>query len=82
MYSQTFLAHLDSVAAECNYADCMEKYLTYPPKGLLPLPNTSNDPDCDVQDEIFNAAVTLNPAFDVYHIFNMVRGVKVVFRTS
>ena len=82
MYSQTFLAHLDSVAAECNYADYMEKYLTYPPKGLLPLPNTSNDPDCDVQDEIFNAAVTLNPAFDVYHIFNMVRGVKVVFRTS
>jgi len=76
VYSQTFLAHLDSVAAKCNYADYMEKYVTYPPRGRLPLPGTSTeaDPDCDVWDEIFDAALILNPAFNIYQIFDMVRG--------
>ena len=73
MYSQTFLAHLDAVAAKCNYADYMEKYVTYPPRGPLPLPGTSTqaDPDCDVWDEISNAALIVNPAFDIYRIFDM-----------
>jgi carboxypeptidase D len=76
VYSQTFLAHLDSVAAKCNYADYMEKYVTYPPRGLLPLPGTSTeaDPHCDVWSEIFEAALIVNPAFNIYHIFDMVRG--------
>jgi len=53
----------------------MEKYVTYPPRGLLPLPGTSTeaDPDCDVWDEIFEAALIVNPAFNMYHIFDMVR---------
>jgi carboxypeptidase D len=79
VYSQTFLAHLDSVAAKCNYADYMEKYVTYPPRGLLPLPgragtSTEADPDCEVWGEIFDAALIVNPAFNIYHIFDMVRG--------
>ena len=59
LYSQTFLAQLDSLAAKCNYADYMEKHVTYPPQGLLPLPGTSTeaDPDCDVWSEIFDAAL-------------------------
>ena len=76
VYSQTFLAHLDHVAAACNYADYMERYVTYPPGGLLPLPGTSTeaDPGCDVWGEIFDAALIVNPAFNVYRIFDMVRG--------
>ena len=78
MYSQTFLAHLDSVAAKCDYADYMEKYVTYPPRGLLPLPvpvtPTEADLECDVWDKILDAALILNPAFNIYHIFDMVRG--------
>jgi carboxypeptidase D len=52
----------------------MEKYLRYPPKGLLPLPGAlpNGDPDCDIWDEILTAALLLNPAFDVYHIFDTV----------
>ena len=74
--SQTFLAHLDSVAAKCNFVDYMEKYVTYPPRGLLPLP-TSTEPDLNcagVWDEIFDAALIVNPGFNIYHIFDMVRG--------
>jgi len=72
--SQTFLKHLDSVAKACNYSDYMKKYVTYPPRGLLPLPGKSTvfDPGCDVWDEIFNAVLLVNPAFDVYRIFDMV----------
>jgi carboxypeptidase D len=53
----------------------MEKYVTYPPRGLLPLPgkSTGADPDCDVWVEIFEAALIVNPAFNMYHIFDMVR---------
>jgi carboxypeptidase D len=65
---------LDSVAAVCNYSDYLEKNVKYPPRGLLPLPgnSTENDPGCDLWDEIVNAALMLNPAFDVYHIFDTV----------
>lgn len=52
----------------------MEKYVTYPPQGLLPLPGTSTegDGDCDVWDEILSAALLVNPAFNIYHIFDTV----------
>jgi len=72
MCSQTFLAHLDSVAAQCGYTDYMSKHVTYPPKGLLPLPGKSifADKGCDVWDMIFDAAVLVNPAFNVYRIFD------------
>jgi len=72
MCSQTFLAHLDSVAAQCGYTDYMSKHVTYPPKGLLPLPGKSifGDKGCDVWDMIFDAALLVNPAFNVYRIFD------------
>ena len=59
----------------------MQTHVTYPPRGLLRLPGTSTeyDPGCDVWDEIFDAAVIVNPAFNKYHIFDMVRGVIMLF---
>jgi carboxypeptidase D len=73
MYSQTFLAQMDSLAEQCNYADYMAKYVTYPPRGLLPLPGTNVEFDegCDVWDMIFNASLIVNPAFNPYRIFDM-----------
>ncbi|KAH9963269.1 Alpha/Beta hydrolase protein [Russula dissimulans] len=71
-FNETFLQHLDDVADQCNYSDYMEKYVTYPPRGLLPLPGKSTEFDegCDVWDEIFNAALIVNPAFNIYRIFD------------
>lgn len=65
---------MDSLAEQCNYADYMAKYVTYPPTGLLPLPGTSVEFDegCDVWDMIFNASVIVNPAFNPYRIFDVV----------
>lgn len=71
--NQTFLAQMDSLAEQCNYADYMAKYVTYPPRGLLPLPGTNVEFDegCDVWDMIFNASLIVNPAFNPYRIFDM-----------
>ncbi|KII83375.1 hypothetical protein PLICRDRAFT_119436 [Plicaturopsis crispa FD-325 SS-3] len=71
-FNQTFLAELDSKAASCNYADYFDKHVTYPPTGLLPLPGTSTEADrgCDLWDEIFNAALIVNPAFNIYRVFD------------
>lgn len=52
----------------------MDKYLTYPPpSGPFPLPGSSVEFDtgCDVWGDIVAAAITLNPAFSYYRIFDM-----------
>jgi carboxypeptidase D len=69
------LTSLIATAQQCGYTGYMDKYVTYPPKGLLPLPgkSTENDKGCDVWDTIFNAALEVNPAFNMYRIFDVVR---------
>ncbi|KAF4574381.1 hypothetical protein EYR36_005715 [Pleurotus pulmonarius] len=71
-FNQSFLAQLDAQAERCNYANYMAEHVTYPPKGLLPLPgrSTSADRGCDVWDTIFDAALRVNPAFNIYRIFD------------
>lgn len=66
------MAQLDKVAATCGYTGYIEKFATYPPKGLLPLPGKSTEADrgCDVWDMIFDAALLVNPAFNIYRIFD------------
>ena len=72
--SQTFLKYLDKQNKKCKYAGYLKKHLKYPPKGLLPFPKMSDEAyrECDLWTEIFNAAVLINPAFNVYRIFDMV----------
>ncbi|KAG6811952.1 hypothetical protein H0H92_005116 [Tricholoma furcatifolium] len=70
--NQTFMTQLDKLAERCNYTGYFDKYVTYPPNGLLPLPGTSvfADPGCDLWDLIFEAALSVNPAFNIYRIFD------------
>jgi carboxypeptidase D len=73
--SQSFLAQIDQIADKCNYNSYLKKYLTYPPPPApfaFPGTSTEADPGCDVYSEIIGAALILNPAFDVYRIFDMV----------
>ncbi|KAG6910181.1 hypothetical protein DXG01_012630 [Tephrocybe rancida] len=71
-FNQTFLDQLDHLNKKCNYANYTKKYLKYPPKGKLPLPgkSTSADDGCDLWDLIFEEALRLNPAFNIYRIFD------------
>ncbi|KAF8833005.1 alpha/beta-hydrolase, partial [Paxillus ammoniavirescens] len=70
-FNQTFLKYLDEKAARCNYTDYVSTYVTYPPKGLLPLPGGFADitAECDVWEDIFSAALLINPAFNMYRIW-------------
>jgi len=72
--SQTFLKHLDKKNKECKYAGYLDKHLKYPPTGLLPLPGQSvgADPGCDLWTEVYEAALLVNPAFNIYRIFDVV----------
>ncbi|KAF9652110.1 alpha/beta-hydrolase [Thelephora ganbajun] len=71
--NQTFLSYLDQKNKECKYAGYLAEHLKYPPQGLLPLPGKSveADPGCDLWTDIFNAALLVNPAFNVYRIFDV-----------
>lgn len=80
--SQSFLAQIDQIADKCNYNSYLKKYLTYPPPPApFALPGTSIkvDPGCDVYDEILGAALLLNPAFNIYRIFDMVYYLLLVY---
>ncbi|KAF8876000.1 alpha/beta-hydrolase [Infundibulicybe gibba] len=71
-FNQSFMAHLDKTAAACGYTGYVAKHVTFPPKGIFPLPGKSveADPGCDLWDEIFDAAFLINPAFNIYRIFD------------
>jgi carboxypeptidase D len=68
------MAELDQKAVSCNYTGYVDKFVTYPPNGLFPLPGDSTEAaeGCDLWDEIFNAALIVNPAFNIYRIFDTV----------
>ena len=71
-FSETFMNQLEATAKKCGYTDYMSTYVTYPPKGCLPLPGNTFDIDfsCDVWSSIFNASLIINPAFNIYRIFD------------
>ena len=65
---------LDEKNKKCGYDGYVDKYVKYPPQGLLPLPGKSvnYDPDCDVWLDILEAALLVNPAFNPYRISSTV----------
>ncbi|KAG2090020.1 Alpha/Beta hydrolase protein [Suillus discolor] len=71
-FNQTYMDYLNEKAATCNYTGYMDQYVTYPPTGPLPLPGDSIEfaEGCDVWDDIFYNALIINPAFDVYRIWD------------
>ncbi|KAL5512219.1 hypothetical protein ACEPAG_3504 [Sanghuangporus baumii] len=71
-FNQSFMAHLESQAASCGFTNYFSEFVTFPPRGVLPLPGGSPQTagGCDLWDEIFDAALAINPAFDIYRIFD------------
>lgn len=65
----SFMAAAQERADSCGYTDYINTYLTFPPPGPLPLPKNSSL-DCDLFDDVFSAALAVNPCFNVYHILD------------
>ena len=67
--NETFTTAIHERSAACGYTDYINKYLTFPPPGPFPTPTNSSD-DCDIFDDVFAAALEVNPCFNIYHILD------------
>ncbi|KAJ7188600.1 alpha/beta-hydrolase [Mycena filopes] len=72
-FNSSFYAELQTISDNCGYTDYLDKFVTYPPAGLLPLPVGTNGtftatPACRIHSPIQRAVGVLNPVFDVYRI--------------
>lgn len=70
-FNESFLAELQSLHQSCGYADCIEKYMTFPPPGVQPAIGPNITSKCDIFDLIDFAAFDPNPCFNVYEVTNM-----------
>lgn len=62
------MQHLTEADLKCGYTKYLNEALTYPPKKPFPTaPNPQSD-ECDVWDQIYDAAFYINPCFNIYHI--------------
>lgn len=69
--NETFTAALQDRVDKCGFTDYINKYYTFPPpEGPFPvLPEVSEDnPNCDIFDDVYYAALLANPCFNIYHI--------------
>ncbi|KAF2170238.1 hypothetical protein M409DRAFT_19840 [Zasmidium cellare ATCC 36951] len=68
--NKTVLDHLHARHEACGYAAFMEKALTYPPTGPLPTPPNvdQRDRSCSLWNQIYSAALLVNPCWDEYQV--------------
>ncbi|KAI1342502.1 carboxypeptidase [Xylariaceae sp. FL0016] len=64
--NESTMASVNQKAEDCGYFAWMEEALTFPPAGKFTSPNNSRD--CDVWDDVVEAAIYVNPCFNVYHL--------------
>ncbi|KAF3765334.1 alpha/beta-hydrolase [Cryphonectria parasitica EP155] len=71
--NDSFVEAINERAEACGYNAFMDLALTFPPAGKFPTPTslgTGNFSgyECDVLDDIYLAALYVNPCFNFYHI--------------
>ncbi|RDB24738.1 hypothetical protein Hypma_007941 [Hypsizygus marmoreus] len=72
-FNSSFWSTLQGISDSCGYTDYLDKFVTYPPAGQLPLPIATNGtfsviPSCRIHSPIQRAINVLNPAFNVYRV--------------
>lgn len=70
--NESFIAQVAALDESCGYADYRSKYFTYPTTGIQPVDfydyNTAKGEACDIWDLVYEAASSVNPCFNIYHI--------------
>lgn len=70
--NDTYMEELEERNAYCNYTSYFEEYYKFPPPpGPWPVledPYSNPNLTCDLFDDILQAAILVNPCFDLYHI--------------
>jgi len=72
-FNSSFWNELQTISDNCGYTDYLDQFVTYPPKGQLPLPVATNGTfsataACRIHSPIQRAIGLLNPVFDVYRV--------------
>lgn len=74
-FNDSFVADIHDRAEKCGYTDYLNKYLVYPPAGEQPtiLPGqfdngTTKDECAALYFDIANAAILVNPCWDIYQV--------------
>lgn len=69
-FNESFLQTLEDLDKSCGYADLRDKYYTFPPPGNQPPKyfNATAEANCDIFTMIDNAALAVNPCFNIYEI--------------
>lgn len=66
--NDTFVSNLHAADDKCGYTKYLEEHLVFPPKGPQPSVPAEAPNGCDAYDAVLNAAMAMNPCFDLYHI--------------
>ncbi|MCJ1313735.1 hypothetical protein MMC25_007415 [Agyrium rufum] len=66
--NDTLMNAVSTNADACNYTSYMDTCPTFPTPGQFPPSPDLNAPSCDVADDVYNAAILVNPCFDAYHV--------------
>jgi carboxypeptidase D len=68
--NDTFMDHLHEKHESCGYKEFMETAMTFPPTGPLPTPPDVDEMDssCRLFNEITDAAMLVNPCWDIYQV--------------
>ncbi|SMY18934.1 unnamed protein product [Zymoseptoria tritici ST99CH_1A5] len=68
--NDTFMVHLHEKYESCGYKDFMDLAMTFPPNGTLPTPPDylGQDDSCRLFNEIYSAAILVNPCWDMYQV--------------
>ncbi|KAK5168933.1 uncharacterized protein LTR77_006242 [Saxophila tyrrhenica] len=66
--NDTFIAQLEQEHINCGYRDYIDKYMQFPPPEHQPDRGVYGYKKCDVFDKYYEAAYTVNPCFNIYHI--------------
>ena len=69
----TFMKTIEGLDESCGYKALRDKYLTFPPPGPQPPKyfNATAEANCDVFTMIDNAALAVNPCFNIYEVNQM-----------
>jgi hypothetical protein len=69
--NDSFVRDLQKQSVSCGYQAILDAS-TYPPKGMIPLPNGNKDEipnKCDTADKLYAAARAANPCYNICECF-------------
>jgi len=68
--NDSFMADIHKRADDCGYTAFMDLAMTFPPTGPLPTPPNVDYsmPGCSIWNDIINAALLVNPCWDIYQV--------------